>query len=192
MNSFFRHAICNEVFKDWNFDDACKAIRAAGYTGIEIAPFTLAEDPATVSQERRREYKEMMAGEGLAFVGLHWIMVSPKGLHVTTPDEASPRPKLASYPKSRRPECRPWSGFGDGLRLSLPAGVHGRVNPRRGDPALSWTASASRAPCRRARCHHPDGSAPGRANATWCRPSMKQLRWSRDQQPRHPDHVRQP
>jgi D-psicose/D-tagatose/L-ribulose 3-epimerase len=87
MNSFFRHAICNEVFKDWNFDDACKAIRAAGYTGIEIAPFTLAEDPATVTQDRRRECKEIMAGEGLTFVGLHWIMVSPKGLHVTTPDK---------------------------------------------------------------------------------------------------------
>ena len=29
-----------------------------------------------------------MADHGLAFVGLHWLMVSPKGLHVTTPDES--------------------------------------------------------------------------------------------------------
>jgi D-psicose/D-tagatose/L-ribulose 3-epimerase len=88
MSSFFRQAICNEVFKDWQFEDACKAIRAAGYTGIEIAPFTLAEDPAAITPAERSEYKQMMAGEGLAFVGLHWLMASPKGLHVTTPDQA--------------------------------------------------------------------------------------------------------
>jgi len=84
----FRHSICNEVFKDWDFRDACKAIRKTGYTGIEIAPFTLAEDPATITAEQRREYRNIMSTEGLTFVGLHWLMVSPKGLHVTTPDTA--------------------------------------------------------------------------------------------------------
>jgi sugar phosphate isomerase/epimerase len=84
----FRHAICNEAFKEWDFREACKAIRKAGYTGIEIAPFTLAEDPATVSEEERAEYRRIISDEGLTFVGLHWLMVSPKGLHVTTPDRA--------------------------------------------------------------------------------------------------------
>jgi sugar phosphate isomerase/epimerase len=76
------------VFQDWSFADACKAIRAAGYDGIEIAPFTLAEDPAAISAAQRREYRDIILSEGLAFAGLHWLMVSPKGLHVTTPDEA--------------------------------------------------------------------------------------------------------
>jgi D-psicose/D-tagatose/L-ribulose 3-epimerase len=84
----FRHAICNEVYKDWDFRDACRSIRQIGYTGIEIAPFTLAEEPASISQDARREYRQIMADEGLTFVGLHWLMVSPKGLHVTTPDPA--------------------------------------------------------------------------------------------------------
>jgi len=84
----FRQAICNEVFENWKFADACRAVRKAGYTGIEIAPLTLAEDPATVPAGQRREYRSMMQGEGLQFVGLHWLMVSPKGLHVTTPDAA--------------------------------------------------------------------------------------------------------
>jgi D-psicose/D-tagatose/L-ribulose 3-epimerase len=82
----FRHAICNEAFEGWPFADACRAIRKAGYGGIEIAPFTLAEDPATIPPGLRREYRDIIASEGLDFVGLHWLMVSPKGLHVTTPD----------------------------------------------------------------------------------------------------------
>jgi sugar phosphate isomerase/epimerase len=86
MSFRFRHAICNEVYKGWDFRAACQSIRKAGYTGIEIAPFTLAEDPCTISPAQRQEYKAIMAGEGLEFVGLHWLMVSPPGLHVTTPD----------------------------------------------------------------------------------------------------------
>ncbi len=84
----YRQAICNEVFQDWDFAEAAKSIRMAGYTGIEIAPFTLAEDPWTVSQARRKELRDIICSEGLTFVGLHWLMVSPKGLHVTTPDDA--------------------------------------------------------------------------------------------------------
>ena len=82
----FRQSICNEAFEGWKFSDACKAIRKAGYTGIEIAPFTLAERPTDVTAAQRREYSDAIRSEGLEFVGLHWLMVGPKGLHVTTPD----------------------------------------------------------------------------------------------------------
>src|SRR5260370_28839804 len=85
MSYRFRQAICNEAFDKWSFPDACKAIRKAGYEGIEIAPFTLAEDPATLPAARRKECRETIASEGLLVVGLHWLMVSPQGLHVTTP-----------------------------------------------------------------------------------------------------------
>jgi D-psicose/D-tagatose/L-ribulose 3-epimerase len=82
----FRHSICNEAFDKWPFADACKAIRKAGYTGIEIAPFTLAETPGEITAAQRAEYREIIRSEGLTFAGLHWLMVSPKGLHVTGPD----------------------------------------------------------------------------------------------------------
>ena len=82
----FRHSICNEAFETWAFADACRAIRAAGYTGIEIAPFTLAEKPRDIAPAQRAEYRDIVSSEGLTFVGLHWLMVSPKGLHVTGPD----------------------------------------------------------------------------------------------------------
>jgi sugar phosphate isomerase/epimerase len=86
MSYRFRQSICNEVFEGWDFADTCRAIQKAGYAGIEIAPFTLADTPGAISPERRRELKQTMADNGLEFVGLHWLMVSPKGLHVTTPD----------------------------------------------------------------------------------------------------------
>jgi D-psicose/D-tagatose/L-ribulose 3-epimerase len=88
MSYLFHHAICNEAFEKFAFADACRAIRKAGYEGIEIAPFTLAEEPATIPPSKRGEYRNVIASEGLRFVGLHWLMVSPKGLHVTTPDAA--------------------------------------------------------------------------------------------------------
>jgi sugar phosphate isomerase/epimerase len=78
--------MCNEAFEKRPFAETVKAIRRAGYAGIEIAPFTLAERPADISAIERRNYREVMAAEGLAFVGLHWLMMSPPGLHVTTPD----------------------------------------------------------------------------------------------------------
>jgi len=83
-----RHAICNEIFQGWPFADAAKFARSIGYTGLEIAPFTLAENPADISAAQRQEYRDILKSEGLTFVGLHWLMVSPKGLHVTTPDAA--------------------------------------------------------------------------------------------------------
>lgn len=83
-----RHAICNEMFQSWSFADAAKFVRATGYTGLEIAPFTLAESPRDISAAERAGYRDILQSEGLAFVGLHWLMVSPKGLHVTTPDHA--------------------------------------------------------------------------------------------------------
>src|SRR5450432_4923791 len=82
----FRHSICNEAFDKWPFADACKAIRKAGYAGIEIAPFTLAGTPGEITAAERARYRDIIGSEGLTFTGLHWLMVSPKGLHVTGPD----------------------------------------------------------------------------------------------------------
>jgi sugar phosphate isomerase/epimerase len=66
----------------------CRSIRRIGYTGIEIAPFTLAERPSAITAEERRRHRDTIRDEGLTFVGLHWLMASPQGLHVTTPDRA--------------------------------------------------------------------------------------------------------
>jgi len=83
-----RLAVCNELFGKSPFARACQQVRALGYGGLEIAPYTLAEDPATLPQERRQEIRRTLDGEGLQFVGLHWLLAAPAGLHVTTGDLA--------------------------------------------------------------------------------------------------------
>jgi sugar phosphate isomerase/epimerase len=84
----FRYSVCNEVFEKTPFQQVCATIQRLGYEGIEIAPFTLAEQPAEITAATRAEYRRIMRDHGVTFVGLHWLMVSPKGLHVTTPDLA--------------------------------------------------------------------------------------------------------
>jgi sugar phosphate isomerase/epimerase len=84
----FQHAICNEVYEKRPLAEVCRSIRQIGYTGIEIAPFTLAERPSEITAGMRRKHRESIRNEGLTFVGLHWLMASPKGLHVTAPDRA--------------------------------------------------------------------------------------------------------
>ena len=88
MANRYRHSAGKEANEGWKFADAGKAIRISVYVGIEIAPCTLAERPSLVTAAQRRESRDIMASEGLEFVGLHWLMVSPKGLHVSTPDPA--------------------------------------------------------------------------------------------------------
>lgn len=82
----FRLAICNETFQDWGFLEACRGALRTGYTGLEVAPFTLAEDPAAIPAEQRKEYRDILQGEGVGYVGLHSLLTVPRGeLHVTTP-----------------------------------------------------------------------------------------------------------
>src|SRR5436309_2189299 len=76
----FRLAICNETFQGMSLAEACHAARQTGYTGIEIAPFTLAEDPAAISAPRRREMRERIVEAGLTYAGLHSLLSAPKDL----------------------------------------------------------------------------------------------------------------
>jgi D-psicose/D-tagatose/L-ribulose 3-epimerase len=84
----FQHAICNEVYEKRPLAEVCRSIREIGYAGIEIAPFTLAGRPSEITSVERQRHRETIVDEGLTFVGLHWLMASPPGLHVTTPDPA--------------------------------------------------------------------------------------------------------
>jgi D-psicose/D-tagatose/L-ribulose 3-epimerase len=83
----FRYSICNEIFEKKEFRESCKLARAMGYTGLEISPFTLADNAADITAGRRKELRDILHSEGLQFVGLHWLLVTPTWLHITTPDK---------------------------------------------------------------------------------------------------------
>jgi D-psicose/D-tagatose/L-ribulose 3-epimerase len=83
-----RYAVCNELFRDLPFEQGCRLTAAAGFTGLEIAPFTLDEDPGRISRGRAAELRRVMEGAGLACAGMHWLLAAPPGLHVTTDDAA--------------------------------------------------------------------------------------------------------
>lgn len=80
----FHYSICNELFEKWDFADSCRAARKFGYEGLEIAPFTLADSVDDISNERRKQFGRIIESEGLKFAGLHWLLVTPKWLHITT------------------------------------------------------------------------------------------------------------
>ena len=87
MSAPFRFAICNEIFGDLPLKHVCEQARKLGYGGLELAPHTLAEDATSLTDEQRREVGQQIRDAGLEFVGLHWLLVSPPGLHITTPNE---------------------------------------------------------------------------------------------------------
>ena len=82
------YAVCNEMFGETDFAETCAILSRNGYRGIEIAPFTIAADPGDITPTRIRELRQNMADFGLEFVGLHWLLASPEGLHIASPDEA--------------------------------------------------------------------------------------------------------
>src|SRR5262245_238427 len=91
-----RFAICNETFGDWPWERVCKFVAGSGYDGIEIAPFTFAPDVRELSAARRAEIARVAQEAGLPVVGLHWLMVSPEGLHIHSRDAAT-RQRTVDY-----------------------------------------------------------------------------------------------
>jgi sugar phosphate isomerase/epimerase len=62
---------------------------------VEVAPFTLAENPAMLTEEDAARFGETARAAGLEVVGLHWLLVQPPGFHLTVPDDAVRRATAA-------------------------------------------------------------------------------------------------
>lgn len=118
-----RFAICNELFQDWPWDRALELTQECGYTGWEIAPFTLAGRPETIPAERRKQMADQIARAGVEVVGLHWLLAKTEGYHLTT-DDAEIRTRTAGYIGKLAQLCRDLGGslmvLGSPLQRNFP------------------------------------------------------------------------
>lgn len=81
-------ALCNEVIAAMPFARQCEFAAALGYDGLEVAPFTLADDPMAISGADAARYRRTATEHGITIDGLHWLLVRPTGLSITSPDAA--------------------------------------------------------------------------------------------------------
>jgi sugar phosphate isomerase/epimerase len=91
-----KFAICNEIYQNRPLEEVFADAARLGYSGVEIAPFTLADSVNDLSAAERQRLREAAARHGIAVVGLHWLLVKPEGLHLNHPDAAIRR-RTAAY-----------------------------------------------------------------------------------------------
>lgn len=122
-----KFAICQELFEGWDWERQCQFIAEVGYTGIEVAPFTLADRISDVSPERRKELRRQAEAQGLSIVGLHWLLAKTTGLHLTAFDPRT-RNETAKYLRELAQACADLGGstlvFGSPAQRSLERGMN--------------------------------------------------------------------
>jgi len=84
-----RIALCNEVVAKLPFVEQARLAAGLGYAGLEVAPFTLdAEAPHRLPASRRTELRRIAEEEGAPITSLHWLLLAPAGLSITSADPA--------------------------------------------------------------------------------------------------------
>ena len=91
-----KYGICNELFDGWDFARVCRTVKEIGYSGLEIAPFTLAPKITDLPAWRLRELRTIIEDSGLETIGLHWLLAKTEGFYLTSPDPETRR-KTAHY-----------------------------------------------------------------------------------------------
>lgn len=130
-----RIALCNEVIAPMPFPRQCEYAASLGYDGLEIAPYTLSEEPHRMGAAQIAAARAAAADAGIAITGLHWLLVKPPGLSISTRDEAVRR-KTLDVMYALVDQCAALGG-----RYL----VHGSPQQRRIDPGDTREAALARA-----------------------------------------------
>ena len=104
-----RFAICQELYENIDWTTQCRLIAEAGYTGIEVAPFTISSDLSSVPDSVFQQMKDEAGRHGLEVIGLHWMLAKTTGLYLTSPEPAV-RKRTAEYLRFLAKLCRKLGG----------------------------------------------------------------------------------
>jgi sugar phosphate isomerase/epimerase len=130
-----RIALCNEVIAPMPFPRQCEYAAKLGYDGLEIAPYTLSEEPQQLGSAQLAAARAAAKDAGIAITGLHWLLVKPAGLSISTRDDAVRRRTLQMM-CALVDQCAELGG-----RYL----VHGSPQQRRVDPGDTRAAALARA-----------------------------------------------
>jgi sugar phosphate isomerase/epimerase len=79
-------ALCNEMLRPLPFSSQCDLAARLGYDALELAPFTLAAEPHRLGGAEVSDLRRLIRDTGLGVAGLHWLLLSPPGLSITSAD----------------------------------------------------------------------------------------------------------
>jgi D-psicose/D-tagatose/L-ribulose 3-epimerase len=82
-----RISLCNEVIAPMPFPAQCQYAAKLGYDGLEIAPYTLSEEPHRMGAARIAAARAAAQDAGIVVTGLHWLLVKPAGLSISTKNQ---------------------------------------------------------------------------------------------------------
>lgn len=120
-----KYAICNETFEGWDHPRVCEFVAKTGYTGLELAPFTLASLITDVSAARRAELRKQAEQNGIQIIGLHWLLAKTTGFMLTSPDPAI-RQRTGRYLGELARACRDFGAeilvLGSPMQRKIPEG----------------------------------------------------------------------
>ncbi len=130
-----RIALCNEVIAPMPFPKQCEYAAKLGYDGLEIAPYTLSDEPHRLGSAQIAAARAAAAEAGVVVTGLHWLLIKPAGLSISTRDDAVRR-RTVEVMLALVEQCAELGG-----RYL----VHGSPHQRRIDPGDTKAAALARA-----------------------------------------------